>query len=145
MPTAETLRALIALVEEAKAGSRELDIELWALHGDRRVRDVEGKLAYYETVKGGLWIRGIKPLRSLVPFYTTSIDAALALVAKVLPTWSLRLSTSEGYHHPNVGMGRSYPTNKSTSVDHHSSALAIILAMLKALLIEAEETVHVER
>lgn len=90
MITAETLRALIALVEEAKAGSRELDGQLTAAFdppmnyagepADIFIRmndDDRGVFKSYHATPAS-YTQPVPPL-------TTSIDAAIALVAKVLP------------------------------------------------------------
>jgi hypothetical protein len=75
------------------------------------------------------------------PSYTESVDVALALVARLLPKWSIRMSLSEGYRYPVVTMGRSYPTNATVAMEHHTLPLAILAALVAAIgLGEADPT-----
>lgn len=62
---------LIAKLEAAESGSRELDVAIWDALGGWSVNNP--------------------------PSYTTSLDAALALAERVLPGWFLSLDTS-GVH-----------------------------------------------
>ncbi|KQP53076.1 hypothetical protein [Methylobacterium sp. Leaf106] len=155
MPTAETLRALLALVEEAKAGSRELDE---AIHGALLPDDpwwqaiVEGRrlvAAGQEDTKidacncnlrADSWATG-----SRVHAYTTSIDAALALVAKVLPDTVRPALVQLPWGHWRcslrcVELGE-WPASYYDAV---TLPLAILAALLRALL-QQSETAHVER
>ena len=68
------------------------------------------------------------------PPVTRSIDAALSLIERMLPGWSLRLNLSEGLRHPSVIMGCSHPVNRSVAIEHHTAPLAIISALLSALI-----------
>lgn len=68
--------------------------------------------------------------------FTGSIDAALALVDRVLPGWSIQMWMSEGYKHPGVIMGRSYPTNLRVTIEADTLPLAITAALLQALIAE---------
>ncbi|MHC2016370.1 hypothetical protein [Methylobacterium sp. CM6247] len=145
MPTAETLRALIALVEEAKAGSRELDE---AIHATVLPNDpwwqaiVEGRrlvAAGQEDTKidacncnlrADSWAVG-----SRVHSYTTSIDAALALVAKVLPGQEFTLHSNGTKWAPGEPAAR-IRFELLTSVEETAATLplAILAALLHALV-----------
>lgn len=137
MPTAETLRALIALVEEAKAGSRELDAEIGKAFGWKMVFPHR----YWQAPRD--WVP--LSLSEGIPFFTTSIDAALALVAKVLPG-TVRLALVQG---PRADWGcallRVEPDSApSPHFTAETAPLAILAALLRALL-QQSETAHVER
>jgi hypothetical protein len=65
--------------------------------------------------------------------YTASIDAALALVERVLPGWSWSVGVNENHQFPQVVMARSHPTNKVVTVEGATPALAILAALMAAL------------
>lgn len=154
MITAETLRALLALVEEAKAGSRELDAELgWHLSA---IGNIDRRMLRYAAKDGVLkaldatYTMGWRDIRrEIVPPLTTSIDAALALVAKVLPGQNFALY-SQGISEIQGEATALIRFERLTSVEESAATLplAIIAAMLKAKrlqLLKQSETAHVER
>lgn len=154
MPTAETLRALIALVEEAKAGSEELDARIWqATQPDRKVmldagvafgpgekRDATfGKLREF-PMDGWADYKAVAASIEAPPL-TTSIDAALALVAKVLPKdWPDLLRDGERTLLKRHAWHICFAKPEQVS----ELPLAILVALLRALL-QQSETSHVER
>lgn len=84
---------------------------------------------------------------------TTSVDAALALVERVLPGWSLRLCVhptsayvdiyrlSDLTHFPEGGIERriASPYYDGQFIQHRLPALAICLALLRALSQESQD------
>ena len=140
------VRELLAKVQAATGPDREIDAALALLAGEPQTffgqfglsLDHFGEVDGPECFRDARWAGGGHSY--VAPTYTASLDAALALIERVLPRWSLRLSLSEGYRHPCVVMGRSYPTNKSVAVEHRSAPLAIIAAGLSALLAQQEAT-----
>ena len=125
--TTEELRELLDRVQKATGPDREIDKALlWAV----------GRFSWrgmnYWSEAGEMW-----PDR-LSTFFTASIDAAVALVERVLPGWSLQMNLSEGLTHPCVVMGRSHPTNKTVAMEHFTLPLAILSAMLSAVLATTE-------
>jgi len=89
--TTEALKELLAKVEVAKVPDRELDAEVWwHLSGSRLIRPLDRRRAENHGVPAtldGMFSFGWRNSESDVPGYTTSIDAALALVERVLPNF----------------------------------------------------------
>ena len=121
--TVEDYRALLARVEGATGAYRELDIEI----------------GNFLPPKGGWYDE------DFIPEYTDDIDAALALVAKVLPGWEwlVRRKGGDSYfaniHAPDVipnEGGECFPAIAA------SPALAILAALLAALIAQSEEAAH---
>lgn len=83
---------LVARLEAAEAGSRELDGAVWYAvfepdveHGSLHVEQTEqGPREVLTCELGSKWADDVGP-------YTTSLDAALALAERVLPGWSWTL------------------------------------------------------
>lgn len=150
MPTAETLRALIAQVEEAKAGSRELDGQLTAAFDPPM--DYAGELADIFTRMNDDDCGVFKSYHATpasytqsVPPFTTSIDAALALVAKVLPATVRPALVQLPWGHWRCSLRCVEPGELPASYyDAVTLPLAILVALLRALL-QQSETAHVER
>lgn len=112
---AETLADLIARVEKLEGPDRVADKWLAALYGP----------------SGG----------PRAPYYTASLDAALALVERVLPDWRWSLfSWSADPNGPFVAcMACDEPVTMSVSSDgRRSPAVALILALLHALEANAD-------
>jgi len=89
------LAKLIADLESAEAGSRELDARIWAELDDRSVRQIDNlimaksRVAPHDecrlgTIDPGVSHRHFQIAASMppIPHYTTSLDAALTLVPK---------------------------------------------------------------
>lgn len=150
MPTAETLRALLAQVEEAKAGSRELDGQLTAAFdppmdyagepADIFIRMNADDCGVFKS-----YLATPASYTRTVPPFTTSIDAALALVAKVLPGQEFTLHSNGTRWAPGEPAAR-IRFEPLTSVEETAATLplAILAALLRALL-QQSETAHVER
>lgn len=85
----ERLRGLIERLEKLEGPDREIDAEINGLsHGGRvHLVDLEDGVVVWEKPIDGMWVRRILKL-SRVPRYTASLDAAVALVERVLPGWS---------------------------------------------------------
>ncbi|WP_296200539.1 hypothetical protein [uncultured Hyphomicrobium sp.] len=109
------LSALIARLEAAEVGSHELDkavsvacgstIQVWA-----------------ETASDGTFLGSVRPV-------TTSLDAALALVERVLPGWSWEIYTA--YQIKGL-MKYGCNLDEQDTAYAFTPALALCLAVLKA-------------
>lgn len=120
---------LIERLEKATEGSREMDRRLESF---RRGRVVSDETFIYGPKDGTREITTVYPVLWLcffAPRYTTSLDAALSLVPK---GWSWRVSVSEKRQHPNVALGRSYPTNATILQEGRDVCATICAAALKA-------------
>lgn len=129
-----TLSEIIERLEKAECGDRKLDLTIMNLLAPRAEDEkhlVMGKLL---GAKWGAYGHMANQIEYFIeaPKITSSVDAAIALAEKALPKWSISLGLSEWYKFPVVTMGRSYPTNKSVAVEHHTAPLALCLAILKA-------------
>lgn len=75
-------------LRSAESGSRELDIEIWFELVEQRYLWTQDREGYWHVNRAGTVMTPIwqddTPLRH-APAYTTSIDAALALVERMLP------------------------------------------------------------
>ena len=134
----EDLQALLGRVMEATGGDREIDV-LLELHVERPTgtgalgMTLAAAIAVYpETLdQVANWWRGV------IPSYTASVDAVLALVERMLPGWRFsvgndyydregpcwaRVFPSEGQH---LGSGNCYAS---------TPALALCAALLTALI-----------
>lgn len=130
------LKELIAKCERATGGDRELDH--WV-----QASLVCEHFGHYETPDA--WVAAAVEFRWATPRYTTSIDAALALLERVLPGWIVESMSQEaagtigalkafgwcveitdGSHAMNWKAGS--PQGRAPTLP-----LAIILATLKAL------------
>lgn len=121
MTDRKTLEALLKRVEEAGGGSRDLDRDIW------QAFDAAAAGAPHGEMPG--------------TFYTSSIDAALALVERVLPGWTYALDNAGRTFHCelNSNTGRFLLQG---DIERHASApaapLAILIAMLHALIAQTE-------
>jgi hypothetical protein len=167
MPTAETLRALLALVEEAKAGSRELDE---AIHGALLPDDpwwqaiVEGRrlvAAGQEDTKIDACNCNLRAdswaVSAQVKEYSTSVDKARALAAKLLPDFWMSSGLCSLTGHASIGPDYNGPAgdrlrSEWPEADFHSGfdadlkpgdgphreCYAILSCMLQGLLAKEE-------
>lgn len=128
------------------ADRAELMERLEALQGPDR--DVEEALALtyggfktsYEVGMAGNWWHRFTEggLTTSVPAYTSSIDAALALVEKVLPGWWLHGLGRSPLHGLWWATLYSLEERRAAEVeDQHSAPLAILIVLLRSL--EAKE------
>lgn len=119
------LSALIAKLEAAATGSRALDGDVaWVFHPKLwgRRNPVNGQHQWMTEIDG-------KP--RVLPRYTTSIDAALALAERVLPGWGFFLRKDRD----GCNCGLVYPDASFVTPGCGSSptpALALCAAILKA-------------
>lgn len=107
---------LIAKLEALDGPSREVDLEIAIATG--AVPD--------EVAKYGPHLRRIE-MRRVDP-YTASLDAAIALVERVLPGWTLMLDDRMG---PSAKL---LPPNQISSAEDRTKAATLPIALLIALL-----------
>lgn len=130
------LSALIARLEAAEVGSRELDVAIarslgWGVHNARRF---------------GLWVVPFGEYDTCDPDdmfelgeFTTSLDAALALAERVLPGWLWDVTTITtavgGLRKPLASVVRpDQPEGEEIKTWGYGStpALALVIALLRA-------------
>jgi hypothetical protein len=125
---------LIKRLEEAEAGSRELDCEIAVLlDGFFTLPPMweGGPIGYGYTDKSGVRISPGHGGDQLVRRYTTSLDAALALAERVLPGWCWMIErhkngTATAWLHEWNAYG------EGEQVVANTPALALCAAILKA-------------
>jgi hypothetical protein len=132
--------SLIARLEAAEVGSRELDAEIavltrWPALGNipHWVHDEEMEV----RSRGNIGFKNLpgNPAEWTSPLVTTSLDAALALAERVLPGW---VTTLDGPDKGRWYASVSIPTRTSRTVGGHfyarapRPALALCAAILKA-------------
>lgn len=140
----ETLRQLLARVEGAAGADREIDAEIALTfqipneHYNAPLRRPvlsppqhhrPGLLEYVE-------ISGVSARPA--PEYTASVDAALALVGRVMPGWELLIS-DEG-DEPDKWVASMGPRHTFTSYEGvgPTPALALLAALLRAKIAETD-------
>lgn len=134
------LSELIARVEAATEGSRELDA-LIAVAVDGFFIDGEdpwGRPKYCYLDEDGAQISPGQGHDMLVRRYTTSVDAALALIERVLrgAVWRVGFDPDDGSIRAEI-VGAAPDCVRSTA-NHDSPALALCAAALRAL--QAKQT-----
>lgn len=100
------LTELIARLEGADGGDREVDCHLWAMaegidlewQGTSLVAGTEGVIAWVDPGKltRNFWSNRATTGPGSIPAYTTSLDAIVALIERILPGvagWSVALDT----------------------------------------------------
>lgn len=144
------LSAIRQRVESAGGPDRELDAVLWALviEGLEVVEfqnEILGQKDGYEirlgTIDPGKVQRNFTCYQSRIPHYTASLDAAIALVEKVLPgrSWSVRDQKESSFPravgaHAHIMAACGDDTLRGDfSAQAPTPALALCLALLKAL------------
>jgi hypothetical protein len=119
---------LIKRLEEAEAGSRELDREIAKLI-DKAEWD---KCANWASMPCGAPPDVIdRDALRWLPAYTTSIDGALALAERVLPEWRPMLRAHTGYWRAHLAAPNLDYANDRTG-RASTPALALCIAVLKA-------------
>lgn len=131
MTELQELQSLLERVEKATGPDRELGVDIligiggWSCSEDFELSDHEGKV----------WSRAISPRKRPNPWEhmnpALSIDAALALVERVLPGWDWEIELDE--HGAAV-----FLRPDRVHADGETVPLAILAALLKALI--AQET-----
>lgn len=148
--------ALVGLLERVEGSTgpdREIDCHVWAhdlglsleWQGTSLVAGVEGVIGWIDP---GEHSRNFYTNRSergpgSIPAYTASLDAALALVGRVLPGW--RWMVRRVYPEDSGPLYAAYvmPADDRAIGDVPSAptpALALIKALLRALLADAERS-----
>jgi hypothetical protein len=120
------LKELLERVEKAEGPGREMDEKTLVALGGKR--------------KGGDWWIGHSYIGRSAPAYTSSIDACVALIEKVLPDWCYEISllgeqlcfaeiweVGEGGYSATVAKG-----------DARTLPLALLAALLSALIAKEE-------
>lgn len=126
------LEQLLAKIEAATGPDRELDelLTAWAVGATLQAdATFDHKPAYH---RDGFWV-SIEPITPL----TASIDAALALVERILPGFRLELEQSldgKWWDAYLMEVGTSGPAIGRTDQGYNFPALAILNALLKALI-----------
>ncbi len=132
------IKGLIERVEKATGADREIDALVWLMELGREKRgDFNPSTVFWTYIAGGIAMDGNTPMR-FVQRYTASVDAALALMERVLPEMSRALHLTEllapsGSRRTTVTLmiGSLEITKFSASAD--TIPLAIILATLRAI------------
>ncbi len=131
--------ALIKRLEAATGPDREVDAELWLMFTTGATR----KASVVKSSKG-LWpdytideTREASGRLIVVPSYTASVDAALALAERVLPGWCWELTLMPGeatwQGAPEMWPeGLAAPDRCGVYASTKSPALALCIAVLKA-------------
>lgn len=134
------MSALIARLEAAEAGSRELDAAVWAASNGYELFEHDGAGWRYRMKPDDIMRH---ERTGYISPYTTSLDAALALAERVLPGWAwnierwgkmTRITLNEC---DNEGWHRS----KHVRIEYaseRSPALALVIATLKAVSAKGE-------
>lgn len=135
-PRGDVVRGLIEKLEGAAEGSREMDCALGVLVDDF-VIDGEryGEPAYCHTIND-TYMRPGQSGDMMVPPYSTSIDAALALIERRLPGWGFVLETDA----PEFAVRIGPPEGPWPAEEIHAKtpALALCIALLQALTPQVE-------
>lgn len=137
-PAPERLAELLAAVEMAEGPSRELDDAIaFQIDGYEHYESFNPDsgestpgLARWRHESGAIWTGS---RRDAVRHYTSSVDAALALVERVLPGWTWRIGNTADGLDCFCRLGASITEHYATT-----APLAILAALLRALL--AKET-----
>lgn len=124
----QSLKDLECRLVEADGGHGEIDALLWSLWDDRPLvddlfkRDPDDRIAF-----------------DTAPKYTFSLDAAVALVERVLPGWWFMI-VSEGEHGWNAQLGNGgHGIDSGWCGARPSGALALCLACVRALISQGEQ------
>lgn len=129
------LTTLIAKLEAATGPDRELDAEIWLETSPGATRNL------IEVKSGtGQWppytideTRDASGLLIVVPSFTASIDAAVALAERVLPGWSISIGKSVHY---GYWLGRTSEVVNgdiiSFEAEHSTPSIALVIAILLA-------------
>lgn len=117
---------LIARLEAAEVGSRELDALIWDIEDSRPRHSLDGDFPTYKQ----------DPDDSVAfdspPSYTTSLDAAIALAERVLPLGSWRIEREGAIFWAKIWWGREGKAGHKYAYAK-TPAIALCVAILKAL------------
>jgi hypothetical protein len=130
------LKALLERLRQAERPDRYADCHLWVIAqgGDARMVVCDSSTQDFVWERGidGMWIRSVVRFRA-VPKYTASIDAALALVARVLPGWAW-LKKSERVITLYRPLTEEEDATKAWATHYDADGATIPIAILAALL-----------
>lgn len=137
MNKAIEISELIARVEALTEPDREVDADLevtFVRHGwvtSKKDPGAVAETAQYFWPEGKL--RYITKSSRVAPLYTSSVDAALAFKARVLPGWRYDIHSPRfGQQFEGVLMDGDSASRRIVVAEHATEPLAIILATLKA-------------
>lgn len=126
-----TMTDLIKRLEEAEAGSRELDALVFRRFGGPLPKEFAGygvELTWQADGSATMPV-GEMQVRYDPPAYTTSLDAALALAERVLPEWGWYAGGSRGEHCGRLDTPDGCDFEEAYAA---TPALALCIAVLKA-------------
>jgi hypothetical protein len=131
------MQELIARLEDAEAGSRELDAAIFRYFGEPVPTEFAGRGIKLEWQDDGTAVMPIGDMhvRYSPPSYSTSLDAALALAERVLPSWRVFGISDERDSQVNSGWAAGICELRGPGIQHARTwtpALAICIAILKA-------------
>jgi hypothetical protein len=128
---------LIKRLEEAEAGSRELDALVFRRFGGPLPKEFAGygvELTWQADGSATMPV-GEMQVRYDPPAYTTSLDAALALAERVLPGWGWEISHDDCIGNYYAWVGKDFylrgPQEHLRGIQENP-ALALCIAVLKA-------------
>lgn len=150
------IAGLLERVEKATTGDRELDVDIaWALEPERyRAAYWNGRVGKPgTTLPHKLDGLGRVSVKSNCPAFTNSIDAALALVERMLPGWSVRIYSHPGAAYVDIYRLGEYidlpsgapvrnissPYYEAVRINDRHVALAIVEALLRSLIQEQKD------
>lgn len=147
-------------VDDEDRASRLLELQSRVRTATGESPEIEGDIALllegwtYEKMKGDRQPYWRKPgalefyMRSPggPPPYTSSIDAALGLVARVLPGWNYQIMQQRGDHTPfflaRIATVTDDDVTGFDAVNDHGAPLAILDALLSALIAQSEASLR---
>ena len=130
--TFTTLRALEARLAETKRSDREIDCKIEQEIVGNKVRRVERgrKLPSYNwRTKGG----------EFLPSYTSSLDAAVALVERICPLPKYQWAVKQSPHRKGYFVDLSDDKGRAYLADAPTAPLALLLALVRALIAKGEK------
>lgn len=134
MTSLDTLRDLQRRVAAASGPDREIDAGVWCFERGYVLRAWNTNTVFWSKVADGMQFNGNDMMR-IVPRYTASLDAAVALLNRVLPGWWWALGVSmSGF---STKVGETIFHDKSEG-DGCLPPLALCSALLSALISRAE-------
>lgn len=133
------LTALLERVRAATGSDRRLDIDIGRLDTSGLHRNYRKDLPTDKILDALIYSEECDPPIIVCPKYTASIDAALALVERVLPDreWVVRCDAEQGAF-ANLTQGKPYTHEWVSDRAYAATApLAILAALLTALIAQA--------